>query len=40
LEDQNHLGAFATCQEAMKKAQTLYPKVNGCSHCCKPCHRD
>lgn len=40
LEEQDHLGPFATCEEAMKKARTLYKKVNGCIHCCKPCHTD
>jgi hypothetical protein len=40
LENQEHLGPFDTCHEAIMKAKTLYAKVNGCVHCCKPCHEE
>lgn len=33
-----HLGYFSNCQDAVKKAKEHYSNVDGCYHCCRPCH--
>lgn len=33
-----YLGLFPSALAAMKAAEKIYPQVNGCIHCCKPCH--
>ena len=33
-----YLGEFPNCQKAVKKAKEYYDDVDGCIHCCKPCH--
>jgi hypothetical protein len=38
-KDLESLGAFPTCQEAVKKAKKIYPKIDGSAICCKTCHK-
>lgn len=33
-----YLGVFPNCQDAVKEARQHYAPVNGCIHCCEPCH--
>lgn len=33
------LGDFQICSDAILKARTIYPEVNGCYFCCFPCHK-
>ena len=33
-----HLGAFTSCDEAIKAARAHFEKVNGCKVCCSACH--
>lgn len=32
------LGYFSNCADAVKKAKEHYSNVDGCYHCCRPCH--
>jgi len=36
--DRTYLGYFATCQEAIDKAKTIYSNVDGCYFCSRDCH--
>lgn len=38
-ENRIDLGEFYSCQEAVSKARNYYSKVDGCKHCCEPCHK-
>ena len=35
-----YLGEFTSCVPAVAEAkrQRLWPRVNGCFYCCRPCH--
>lgn len=39
-ENQIYLGEFDNCEDAVSKAKSKYPSwiVDGCGHCCEPCH--
>lgn len=34
------LGYFSNCADAVREAKRRYPseKIDGCIHCCRPCH--
>ena len=32
------LGYFDSCAAAVKEAKKYYTQVDGCYHCCRPCH--
>lgn len=32
------LGNYASCHPAVAAAKKYHTKVNGCIHCCTPCH--
>lgn len=32
------LGEHADCASAVTMARRLYPRSNGCYHCCRECH--
>jgi hypothetical protein len=32
------LGMFENCYEAVREAAKTFRQVNGCIHCCRPCH--
>jgi len=32
------LGVFATCKGAVAEAKKKFTNVDGCYHCCRPCH--
>jgi hypothetical protein len=36
--NQIDLGYHMSCHGAVTKAKTLYPKSDGCAHCCPECH--
>ena len=36
--NRTYLGYFSNCQDAVQKAKDHYHNVDGCYHCCKPCH--
>ncbi|MCI5167887.1 MAG: hypothetical protein D3903_17830 [Candidatus Electrothrix sp. GM3_4] len=38
--NRKYLGVFANCQDAVKEAKKTYSNVDGCIHCCKPCHNE
>lgn len=38
IENRIILGCFTNCREAMREARQHYQQVDGCFHCCKPCH--
>jgi len=35
-----YLGEFTNCADALREAKRLYPTytIDGCYHCCLPCH--
>lgn len=33
------LGDFSSCAPAVATAKRKYPKADGCSFCCNPCHK-
>lgn len=33
-----YLGVFSNCHDAVREAKKTYRQVNGCIHCCTPCH--
>jgi hypothetical protein len=37
-ENQQYLGEFATCQDAVEEAKKSNPKADGCYYCCNECH--
>ena len=37
-ENRIHLGRHADCHSAVRKAREIYNNVDGCYHCCRPCH--
>lgn len=36
--NKTYLGEFETCFPAVREAMKYHIKVNGCKHCCEPCH--
>jgi hypothetical protein len=43
LPDQSqliHLGYFATCDDVLEAAKKHYPRIDGCSNCCKKIHEE
>lgn len=36
--NRTYVGDFESCEEAILAARKLYPRANGCRHCCQPCH--
>lgn len=38
LSNQQSLGWHSDCYSAVKKAKDYYSNVDGCWHCCRPCH--
>ncbi len=39
--NQDYLGNFWTCGEAVREAKRKHPtwhRINGCYYCCNPCH--
>lgn len=32
------LGYCSDCKEAVRKAEAIYPKSDGCYYCCNECH--
>jgi hypothetical protein len=32
------LGEYRDCHGAVAAARALYPRANGCYHCCRACH--
>lgn len=36
--NRTYLGYFSNCQDAVKKANTIYSNVGGCYTCSRPCH--
>lgn len=36
--NQQSLGYHVNCQQAVKAANEYYSNVDGCAHCCEPCH--
>lgn len=37
-ENRVSLGIHISCKSAVTAAKKLYPKSDGCAHCCKSCH--
>ncbi len=33
-----YVGYFTNCKDAVQKAKTIYPNVDGCYFCSRPCH--
>ncbi|GAF04649.1 hypothetical protein JCM21142_93361 [Saccharicrinis fermentans DSM 9555 = JCM 21142] len=33
------LGVFSNCKPAINAAKSHYNQVDGCFHCCLPCHK-
>lgn len=38
LQSKTYLGEYESCQDAVHAAKGHLPQVNGCVHCCRPCH--
>ena len=38
LSNRKFLGSYTSCHPAVVEASKYYSKVNGCVHCCTPCH--
>lgn len=36
--NQQQLGLYANCHEAVNAAKNYYLNVDGCYYCCNPCH--
>lgn len=34
-----YLGAYSSCHQAVNKAKETYADADGCSICCKACHK-
>jgi hypothetical protein len=37
-ENRLYLGSFSNCWDAIEDAKKHYSNVDGCKHCCEPCH--
>jgi hypothetical protein len=37
-ENRIYLGEFSNCDDAVREAKKHRSPVNGCYHCCTPCH--
>ena len=37
-ENQQDIGSFATCAEALVEAKKIDSDADGCFYCCKECH--
>lgn len=37
-ENQQYLGYFTDCHDAVREAKEYYSQSNGCIHCCPDCH--
>lgn len=38
-ENKRKLGFFFNCKDAIIEAKKLYPRADGCKHCCPECHK-
>lgn len=38
IVSKTYLGYFDNCDDAVTKAKQHYSDVDGCFHCCEPCH--
>ncbi len=36
--NQQHLGSYQNCHQAVHAAKNYYSNVDGCFFCCNPCH--
>lgn len=39
FKNQQDLGYWSSCSEAVQKAKQYYSSVDGCFYCCPECHR-
>lgn len=37
-QNRQYLGAFESCQDAVKESKKTYSTTNGCIHCSPTCH--
>jgi hypothetical protein len=38
MKNRIYLGYFSNCHDAIAMARRVYLTVDGCFHCCQPCH--
>ncbi len=38
VDNRIYLGQFSNCADAVREARKHYSNVDGCYHCCRPCH--
>lgn len=39
IENRIYLWDFISCKYAVQEAKKIYPKADGCAHCCPTCHK-
>lgn len=38
MKNKTYLGEYESCKDAVRAAEKIHRQVNGCVHCCRPCH--
>ena len=39
VRNREYLGYFTNCQDAIKKAKSIFPTADGCFFCSRECHK-